>query len=62
MLTCRQERSISKICEILGDIDGSLDAQRQMLQLVREDWTTEGEIVDSIHREIARLEGLKSGS
>ena len=56
------EDAISKICEILGDIDGALDAQRQMLQLVREDWTTEGEIVDSIHREIARLEGRKSGS
>lgn len=53
------EDAISKISEILGDIDGALDAQRQMLRVVHEDWTTEGEIVDSIHRQIARLEAMK---
>ena len=53
------EDAISKISEILGDIDGALDAQRQMLCVVCEDWTTEGEIVDGIYREITRLEALK---
>lgn len=54
------EDAISKISEILGDIDGALDAQYQMLRLVQEDWTTEGEAVDSIHREIKRLEEQKN--
>ena len=53
------EDAISQICVILGDIDGALEAQRQMLQIMEEDWTTEGESVDSILREIRRLEFLK---
>ena len=53
------EDAISQICVILGDIDGAIEAQKQMLQIMREDWTTEGESVDSILREIKRLEGLK---
>jgi hypothetical protein len=31
-----------------------------MLFIMKEDWTTEGESVDSILREIKRLEGLKN--
>ena len=54
------EDAISQICVILGDIDGAIEAQKQMLQIMKEDWTTEGESVDSILREIKRLEGLKS--
>ena len=54
------EDAISKISEILGDIDGALDAQYQMLCLVQEDWTTEGEAVDSIHRRIACLKEMKN--
>ena len=53
------EDAISQICTILGDIDGAIDAQKQMLQIVKEDWTTEGECVDHILREIRRLEELK---
>ncbi len=53
------EDAISQICVILGDIDGAIAAQKQMLQIMKEDWTSEGESVDSILREIKRLEGLK---
>ena len=53
------EDAISQICMILGDIDGAIEAQKQMLDIMKEDWTTEGESVDSILREIKRLEGLK---
>ena len=54
------EDAISQICMILGDIDGAIEAQKQMLQIMKEDWTTEGESVDSILREIKRLERLKN--
>ena len=54
------EDAISQICVILGDIDGAIEAQKQMLQIMKEDWTTEGESVDSILREIKRLECLKN--
>lgn len=53
------EDAISQIRMILGDIDGAIEAQRQMLQVMKEDWTSEGESVDSILREIKHLEGLK---
>lgn len=53
------EDAISQICLILGDIDGAIAAQKQMLQVTREDWTTEGESVNSIVREIRRLEAMK---
>lgn len=53
------EEAISHICLIQGDIDGAIDAQKQMLQIMYEDWTTEGEGVDSILREIQRLEARK---
>ena len=54
------EDAISQICMILSDIDGAIEAQKQMLQIMKEDWTTEGESVDSILREINRLEDLKN--
>ena len=54
------EDAISQICVILGDIDGAIEAQKQMLDIMKEDWATEGESVDSILREIKRLEGLKN--
>lgn len=53
------EDAISQICLILGDIDGAIEAQHQMLQVVKEDWTTEGESVDHILRQIKRLESMK---
>lgn len=54
------EDAISKISEILGDIDGAIEAQEQMLQVIYEDWTTEGEIVDAALRDLKRLESLKA--
>lgn len=53
------EDAISQISLILGDIDGAIEAQHQMLQIMKEDWTSEGESVDSILREIRRLENMK---
>ena len=53
------EDAISQICLILGDIDGAIESQRQMLQVVKEDWVCEGECVDHILREIESLEAMK---
>ena len=53
------EDAISQICLILGDIDGAIEAQKQMLQVMKEDWVSEGEGVDHILREIKRLEDMK---
>ena len=53
------EDAISQICVILGDIDGAIEAQHQMLAIIKEDWTTEGELVDHILRDIKRLEEMK---
>ena len=33
--------AISQICLILGDIDGAIEAQTQMLQIMKEYWTSE---------------------
>lgn len=54
------EDAISQICQIKGDIDGAIEAQKQLLQVLQEDWVTEGESIDSILREIKRLEALKN--
>ncbi len=54
------EDAVSQICLIRGDIDGAIAMQKQMLQVVQEDWVTEGESVDHILREIQRLETLKN--
>ena len=50
------EQAVSQICEIQGDIAGAIEMQQQMLSVTKEDWCTEGESIDSILREIARLE------
>lgn len=52
------EQAVSHICEILGDIDGAIAMQEQMLAVIKEDWCTEGEVVDSVQREIERLRKL----
>ncbi len=52
------EDAISQICLIRGDISGAIEMQKQMKRIVQEDWTTEGEAVDSIDREIRRLEEM----
>ncbi len=53
------EDAVSQLCLIRGDIDGAIEMQRQMLAVVQEDWTTEGECVDRILREIQRLEAMQ---
>ena len=50
------EDAIAQICLIQGDIPGAIEANRQMLRVMKEDWVSEGEGVDSILREIERLE------
>ena len=52
------EDAISQIYEIQGNITGAIEMQRQMRQIVIEDWTAEGEAVDAVDREIARLETM----
>ena len=52
------EDAVSQLCLIRGDIPGAIEAQKQMLQVMKEDWTTEGEGVDGILREIKRLEAM----
>ncbi len=53
------EDALTQLCLLRGDIDGAIEMQRQMLSVVQEDWTTEGELVDHILREIKRLETMK---
>ena len=53
------EDAIRQICMIRGDIDGAIAASHRELQVVKEDWVSEGECVDHILREIRRLEELK---
>lgn len=45
---------------IRGDLEGALEIQKQRLQIIREDWTTEGETVVQVQREIRKLETLLS--
>ena len=52
------EEAVSLICVLKGDLTGALEMKRQSLRIVLEDWTTEGESVHRIQREILRLEGL----
>jgi tetratricopeptide (TPR) repeat protein len=52
------EQAVAHIYEIQGNYQAAIDMNRQALQITREDWTTEGELVDFIHREIHRLEEL----
>lgn len=52
------EDAISQIYEIQGNIAGAIEMQKAMRAVILEDWTTEGEIVDSVDREIERLEKL----
>ena len=52
------EDAISQIYEIQGNIPGAIEMQKAMRAVMVEDWTSEGESVDSIDREIERLEKL----
>ena len=55
---CDCEQAVAHIYEIQGDYRAAIEMNRQALQLIREDWTTEGETVDVFLREISRLEEL----
>lgn len=52
------EDAISQICMIQGDIPGAIEMQKAMKEIILQDWTTEGETVDSVDREIERLQKL----
>ncbi len=52
------EQATAHIYEIQGNYRGAIEMHKQALQVTMEDWTTEGELVDSIRREISRLEAL----
>lgn len=52
------EQAIAHIYEIQGNYRAAIEMNRQALQLTREDWATEGELVDFFYREIRRLEEL----
>ncbi len=53
------EDAMTQLYLLRGNIDGAIEMQRQMLQIMKEDWCTEGESIDRILREIARLKKLK---
>ena len=49
--------AMAQLCEIRGDHKGAIAALKEQLELMEEEWhITEGESVDAISREIARLE------
>lgn len=50
------EEAVAHIYEILGNYTAAIEMNRQLLRVILEDWTTEGEMVDAVHREIRRLE------
>ena len=52
------EEAVAQICLIRGDVAGALEMNRRKLEILREDWTMEGETVDATLREIHRLEEL----
>lgn len=52
------EEAVAHIYEIQGNYAKAIEMNRQLLQILREDWTTEGESIDYCHREIRRLEEL----
>lgn len=52
------EDAVADICLIRRDYAGALEMKEQSLQIIMEDWTTEGEVVHRIQREISRLKEL----
>lgn len=52
------EEAVAHIYEIQGNYHAAIEMNRQLLQVLWEDWTTEGESVDYCLREISRLEEL----
>jgi len=52
------EQAVAHIYEIQGNYSAAIEMNRQALQLTREDWAAEGELLDYFYREIRRLEEL----
>ena len=52
------EDAISQIYEIQGNIAGAIEMRQAVKTIILEDWATEGESVDSVDREIERLQKL----
>ena len=52
------EEAVAHIYEIQGKYQEAAEMYRQGLQVVREDWASEGELVDYWLREICRMEAL----
>lgn len=53
--------SLAQACEMDGDIEGAIATRKYELEVSEKEWgDTTGETVDSVHREIARLEKLLS--
>ena len=50
---------LRKICEIQGKIGRAIKMYQKMITITKEDWTVEGEGIDYIMREIARLEKMR---
>lgn len=49
--------SLAQVCEMAGDIQGAIAVRKYELDVIQNEWgETTGESVDSIHRELARLE------
>lgn len=56
---CDYLESIAQVCELQGDIPGTIAALKEVLDVQREEWhVTTGETADIIHRNIARLEKM----
>ena len=54
------EDAIAEICLIRGDLEGALEMKRASLQIILEDWATEGEAVHMVKREIRQLESRRN--
>ena len=52
------EDAVFHICMIQNDLEGALQMKKNSLQIILEDWTTEGESVHMVQREIHHLQSL----
>ena len=50
------ENAVAHICLIQNDLNGALQMKQQSLKIIQQDWTTEGEAVHGLQREIRALE------
>ena len=54
------EDAVAHICLIRGDLEGAIQMKRDSLRIIQEDWTTEGEAVHEVQREIRSLESRRN--